>query len=207
MRFVHPGSGKFGFSEREIIAGNPLTCFGAPGSNPPSAFESFGYFLILDTEVPTHDPISQAVREIFPEKKGGDWLQKWDVYPLGPDVAAKNLEQARLARDAYVNEARMSANFSAFPHAGKAFACDRLSRSDIDGINGYVALHGAFPPGWPGGWKAVDNTYLTMPDVAAWRDFYGAMVATGSGNFAKAQALKARIASATTQAELDAIVW
>lgn len=86
-------------------------------------------------------------------------------------------------------------------------SCDQLSRSDIDGVNGYVALNGALPPSWPGAWKAVDNTLLTISDVAGWGAFYGSMVATGSANFAHSQTLKAALAAATTAAEIAAIVW
>lgn len=70
--------------------------------------------------------------------------------------------------------ARNAANFSTFPHAGKAIACDQLSRSDIDGTNGFVSLYGALPPDWPGGWKAVDNTYVPISSVADWEAFTAA---------------------------------
>lgn len=106
-----------------------------------------------------------------------------------------------------INSARLKANFTSFTHAGKAVACDELSRSDIDGTNGYVSLNGAMPPGWPGGWKAVDNTYIPIATVADWKAFYLSLFAAGNANFAKAQSLKATLASATTAAQISAIVW
>lgn len=117
------------------------------------------------------------------------------------------LEDLRAAKNVEINVARASANTSTFAHGGKTFSCDQLSRSDIDGVNGYVALYGALPPGFPGAWKAVDNTYLPIADVEAWKVFYTAMVAQGAANFAHAQELKAQLAAATTPEAVAAIVW
>lgn len=113
----------------------------------------------------------------------------------------------KIAKNDEINAARWAANTGTFGHAGKVIACDQLSRSDIDGVNGYVALYGALPPGWPGGWKAADNTILVIADVAAWKAFYSSMVAAGNANFAYSQTLKASLASATTEAQVAAIKW
>lgn len=130
----------------------------------------------------------------------------------GTDFEAVPMDAALLlalqtAKNTEINEARWKANTSTFEHAGKLIACDQLSRSDIDGVNGYVALYGALPPGWPGGWKAADNTILVIADVAAWKAFYSSMVAAGNANFAYSQTLKASLASATTEAQVAAIKW
>lgn len=129
----------------------------------------------------------------------------WDGETLAPP--AVDLQALKISKNDEINAARFSANFSAFPYAGKLIACDTLSRSDIDGINGYVSLNSALPPGWPGGWKATDNSILIIGDVATWKAFYGAMIAAGSANFAHAQALKAALIAATTAEEIAAIVW
>ena len=92
-------------------------------------------------------------------------------------------------------------------HGGAVFACDELSRSDIDGITAFVRLYGAMPLAWPGAWKAKDNSFFPITTVAAWKAFVASMVAQGSANFAKAQALKARLEEATTGAQVAAIVW
>lgn len=125
--------------------------------------------------------------------QGGNW-----VVDLGRLKASKNTE---------INAARLSANRSTFTHADKVFACDELSRSDIDGANGMISNLGALPPGWPGGWKAVDNTYLPITTVAEWKAFYSSMFAAGAANFARAQTLKGTLAAATTAAQVAAIVW
>jgi hypothetical protein len=121
--------------------------------------------------------------------------------------AAIDLPALKSAKNAEINAARLRANFGSFTYSGKTFATDQLSRSDIDGINGYVALYGALPAGWPGAWKAIDNSFLPIPDVAAWKAFYSAMVAAGNANFAKAQTLKAALQAASTPEAVAAVVW
>lgn len=117
------------------------------------------------------------------------------------------LADLKTAKNTEINAWRLKANRSTFTHAGKLFACDELSRSDIDGANGMIANLGAMPPGWPGGWKAVDNTVLPIATVADWKAFYGSMFASGNANFVRAQDLKTALAAATTAAQVAAIVW
>jgi hypothetical protein len=129
----------------------------------------------------------------------------WDGSKFTPP--AVDLVALKAAKNAEINAARLAANFTSFTHAGKAIACDQLSRSDIDGTNGFVGLYGTLPPGWPGGWKAVDTTYVPISSVDGWKAFYSSMFAAGNANFAKAQALKTQLEAATTAAEVQAIVW
>ena len=136
------------------------------------------------------------------------WIERWNVAKqLADTPPVVSLAQAKEEKNAQINAARAAANLGTFPHGGKSFACDALSRSDIDGINGYVALNSVYPPGFLGAWKAIDNSYYPLPDIAAWKAFYGSMVATGSENFAHSQQLKATLASATTLEQVAAIVW
>lgn len=120
-------------------------------------------------------------------------------------VDGRTLEDLKAAKNAAINAARLRANQSHFTFAGKQIATDPLSRSDIDGAHGIIVATGALPPGWPGGWKAMDNTICQIPDVPTWLAFYGAMVAQCTANFAHAQALKAQLAAATTPAEVEAV--
>jgi len=120
---------------------------------------------------------------------------------------AYTLAGAQATKNTQLNAARLAANTSTFTIGSQAFACDDLSRSDIDGVNGYVALFAALPPSWPGYWKAVDNTQYTIATVADWKTFYAAMVSAGNTNFAKSQTLKAQVAAATTIAQVNAIHW
>lgn len=129
----------------------------------------------------------------------------WDGENYSP--AAVDLAPLKAAKNAEINAARLAANFSTFTHAGKAIACDQLSRSDIDGTNGFVSLYGTLPPSWPGGWKAVDNSYVSIASVADWKAFYASMFAAGNANFAHAQALKTQLDAAATVEEVAAIAW
>lgn len=119
-----------------------------------------------------------------------------------PDLVA-----LKAAKAEEINAARLAATYSTFTYEGKTISCDQLSRSDIDGVNGYVALNASLPPSWPGAWKAVDNTYVTISDVTAWGAFYASMVAAGTTNFAHSQALKSTLAAATTAEDISAVVW
>lgn len=139
-----------------------------------------------------------------PDEVEPGWL--WDGESFTPPPAPP-LADLKAAKNAEINAARLAANFSTFQHAGKAIACDQLSRSDIDGTNGFVSLYGALPPGWFGGWKAVDNTYVPIASVADWKAFYASMFAAGNAHFAKAQNLKQQLDAATTAEEVAAIAW
>lgn len=130
-----------------------------------------------------------------------------DGFPALVAPAAPTLADLKAAKNTEINARRLKANRGTFSHAGKIFACDELSRSDIDGANGMIANLGSMPPGWPGGWKAVDNTVLRIATVADWKAFYGSMFASGNTNFIHAQDLKTALAAATTAAQVAAIVW
>ena len=132
----------------------------------------------------------------------GDVQSAAGFTPPAPDIAA-----LKLAKNDELNAAWQAANTSTFTHAGKIFGCDALSRGNIDGANGIVSLLNALPPGWPGVWKAEDNTYLPITTVGEWSAFYGAMFAAGGANFAHAQQLKQQLEAAATAAEIEAVKW
>ena len=185
----------------QIIAAHPLTLFPTPFAPPD------GYAPLADLAPPAHDPDTQRLEPLAPVKVGSVWEPRWQVVNRPAQTVAEELAAAKEAKNAEINAARLAANTSTFAHAGKVFACDQLSRSDIDGTNGFVTLYGALPPGWPGGWKAVDNTYLPINDVAAWKAFYTSMFSAGAANFAKSQALKASVDAATTLAQVRGVAW
>jgi hypothetical protein len=118
-----------------------------------------------------------------------------------------DLTGAKAAKNVSINMARLEANHSHFMFLGKKIAADQLSRSDIDAVHGIVVLTNEMPDGWPGAWKTMDNSYVLLPDKLTWTLFYKAMVGQGSSNFAHSQVLKARLATARTIEEVDAIVW
>ena len=63
------------------------------------------------------------------------------------------------------------------------------------------------PTGWAGAWKAIDNTFVPVPDVETWRQFYTALAAHDQANFIYSQALKALADQATTEEQATAIHW
>lgn len=173
--------------------------------------EEAGLYSVAQTSAPSVSVTQVAVHHVA--LIDGVWTQQWEVVDRYATQAEADaalaiaLVDAKAAKNNEINAARLQANRSEFAYDGKQFACDELSRGDIDGVNGYVALMGDLPPSWPGGWKAVDNTYLPIATVDDWKSFYTAMVAAGNANFAHAQALKTTLAAATTVAEVAAIVW
>lgn len=122
-------------------------------------------------------------------------------------VDLRTFEQRKAAKNGQINAWRLAANRGTFTFGGHPISADELSRSDIDGVNGEVGNSGQLPADFPGAWKAADNSYVPILNVAAWKALYAAMVAQGMANFAISETLKAALSSATTDADLDAIVW
>jgi hypothetical protein len=154
----------------------------------------------------TQTPPPSVGSGFFAKFEEGAW-QTMAEPPAPPEPTPPTLAELKASKNTEINVARLTANRSTFAHAGKVFSCDELSRGDIESTNGFISLNGILPPGWPGGWKAVDNTYTAIVDIAAWKSFYASMFSSGMTNFAHAQTLKAQLAAATTANEVAAIVW
>lgn len=105
-----------------------------------------------------------------------------------------------------INAARQVADLGTFEFDGLQISRDEASQRAIAAVNGEVALTGSLPRGWPGGWKAVDNTLATINCLAHWEAFYSAFVAAGTANHQRAQELKAQCAEAGPEA-LALITW
>lgn len=152
--------------------------------------------------IPTPYSDAQAIakaRSIFIASKWSNVTFEW--------IDPRSLLDFKAIKNSYINNSRLIANQGYFTFTGKQIAVDSLSRSDIDATNGVVTLTNEMPDGWLGAWKAADNSYVIILDVATWTLFYKAMVGQGSINFAHAQNLKAQLAKATTIAEVEAIKW
>ncbi|MFZ6644413.1 DUF4376 domain-containing protein [Undibacterium sp. TJN25] len=117
------------------------------------------------------------------------------------------LADAKAAKNAEINIWREAANNSSFQFEGKAFSADALSFKDIMSFNGAVLLCGDIPPGWIGQWKAVDNSFIPIPDRATWTAFYLAMINQGQGNFLHSEELKETLANAATLQQIADIAW
>jgi len=141
---------------------------------------------------------------------GGVWTPIWNIRDKTPDELAYEAWQLSVAKDAknkQINKWREEANLTSFPFAGKQIACDSLSYRDIMSIAVYVLMFGDFEPGFPGVWKAMDNTYVPLATTNDFKAMYDAMVAQGTANFNHSQELKAQVAAATKTNQLDSIVW
>ena len=162
---------------------------------------------IVPTTVPAFDPRSHWLREIEPKFINSICTQQWQVLDLPAEQAQTNFATTKHNKRLQINDWRAQANQTSFTYAGKQIESDALSRSDIDGVMGSIALTGDFPAGFPNAWKALDNTYVAIPTVQSFKDMYSAMTLQGTINFGKAQQLKAELAAATTLAEIDAVIW
>lgn len=190
------------FSEYDIRAAFQDTSFPTP-FQPPE-----GYAELTPAEQPTYDPVTHFLREGAPAVDAdGRWTRTWEVIARDQSDVDRSIAEARREKNAEINSKRLEANRSSFEHQGKLFACDELSRSDIDGVTSFVSLSGSLPPGWPGAWKAIDNSFHPIASVDDWKAFVASMVAAGNANFAKAQALKAQLSAAVTYDEIKAIKW
>lgn len=168
----------------------------------------------VQTTVPVFDPETQVATQGAPVQVDGKWVQTWVVTDLHPDEIADRtaykagkLAEAKVKKNSAINHWREQANYSVFPHAGKMIACDLLSRSDIDAVASHINLFGTFPDGFPMGWKTKDETYIPLPDIPAFKAMFRSMTAQGTANFNKSQQLKAVLAAAITEDEVNAITW
>lgn len=161
-------------------------------------------------------PIPSPFQRVAPaaasfNEASGRWERGWDLVALPLDQQQHVLDLEKSRKEQEIDIWRLRANESSFPHLGKNFSCDRLARGDIDWVNGHVAVHGTLPPGFPGGWKALDGTYIPIADVAAWNAFYLSIGVAGHIHYARSTELKAQVAAitdpATAVAQLAAIVW
>lgn len=150
-----------------------------------------------------HILVSEAQRLAWVDFRANAARDSLELLP----PAVPNLATLKAEKNAEINIWRGTANLSVFPHAGKEIACDTLSRSDIDAVANHIALFGTFPAGFPGGWKATDNTMIPLADVDAFRAMYASMTAQGTANFNHAQSLKQKLALASTPEEVAAIAW
>lgn len=159
------------------------------------------------TNLPS-DPRQAGTTQGFYELlKGHDPFVGNTIADAAEDSSDITLDAVKATKIFEINTARLKANTTSFTYLDKQIACDALSRSDIDGVNGYVSLMGTFPSGWVGKWKAVDNTYVDITTTDDWKAFYSAMVNQGQSNFLYSQGLKQKVADATTADEVSAVYW
>ena len=167
------------------VGGLPSASSSQLRDNPPEGIISV-YTGVQNIEVPKH----HKVIDLQPEYIDDTWWARHEVVSLSKEEIDAILEEARTECNSRINEWREIANYSYFIFRGKRIACDRLSRSDIDGTGLFVATNGKLPDIWLGGWKAIDNTYVQITTTQDWHEFLAALYDQGQENFQHAQALK-----------------
>lgn len=199
-----------GLPEREIFNGAIVwddTHYCSVTALTPEEIEYFRVVPLLETQPPSHNKTTHSCTREGVEFVDSQWQYKWVINPLPEETILENLNRSKVIKNAQINMWRAQANQTTFTHLGKQIACDQLSRSDIDAVAGSVSLTGTFPQGFPNAWKAVDNTYIMIPDIAAFKAMYASMTLQGTINFGRSQTLKATLNAATTIEEVEAIVW
>lgn len=167
---------------------------------------SFTINTISNIEEISNYYVDTSTQKLAPKPQRPSLHHEFD-YTTHTWVDARKIEDVKLVKIQYINEQRLLANQTSFTFNGKEVATDPLSRSDIDGVNGEVALTNQLPVTFPNIWKAMDNTYINIPDVATWTSFYKAMVSRGTENFIHAQELKLAVEQASTIQEVENITW
>ena len=200
--YINTTTNEYPVSEQDIKAAFPNVSFATPFAPP----EEYQY--VFPAPVPNYNGNTHRAVQGEPELTVlGKWQQVWEISPLEEELVAAALASAKITKNAQINKWRAEANQTYFTHGGKQIACDALSRSDIDAVAGSVSLNGTFPVGFPGAWKAVDNSYVMLPDVAAFKSMYASMTLQGTINFGQSQTLKATLAAATTIEQVNAVAW
>lgn len=134
------------------------------------------------------------------------------VYADSPFIAGyvvndgtQTLDAMKARKRAEITQARLTADSDYFVYNGKA-----IRTADKDMFDLLIAdsrMSKGLPANWPGGWKAVDDTYVPITSIAEWDAFFVAMYDTGVANFRRSQQLKTMLAEATTPEEVAAIKW
>ncbi len=186
------------------------------------------HFIIVSQETIVLMGFSKYIPEIgpaprFPEPmKGCTYVeldQPFNRINNSPSVIAKwennnivweetaTLEEVKLQKNAEITAAKIAANGGRFIYMGEEILVDEASFREMQSTCAWVAMTQSMPNNWPGGWKTVSNTYVPIPNVPGWVEFYGTMVQSGLANFNRSQQLKLAIAAASTHEELLLINW
>ena len=205
--FYEPKTDKVYTTLDEFRLAHPNTSFG--DLTDVAHRNSVGlYELSVETQPHNRHYQELVLDRVDPTPQGG-YLAVYVVKKrdMAPEQEAVALETVRAEQKRAIDDAWVAANLGSFMFRDKVITCDTLDRQNIEGTTSYLNSHGTFPPGWPGGWKTDDNSYVEITTPQDWKDFIAAMVTQGMTNFAKAQALKQTLAEATTFESVLAVKW
>lgn len=163
------------------------------GPNLPHPFGDFEYVQLLGEPLSTPAPTPTSVPRVVEQQ--AVWVEEGNL------PVAKALAKAR------ISAAYLLANKTSFTFQGKEIQADEHAMTQINRTDAGIQRRGALRSDWPGAWKALDNSYIPIPDVATWGAMMDALETQGLVNFLKAQALKNSIDAAETIEEIQAISW
>jgi Domain of unknown function (DUF4376) len=156
------------------------------------------YYDIQTDEVRTYDDGALARRE---DRRGAGY--RWS---LGQWIDERSLDLAKAQKWNYIKRACTTAEFGTFTVSGYEFDCDHDSQTRI--ASAFQSAMDARTNGEPFSiaWTLADNTDVTLSRaqvIAVGR----ALQVHVNGLHDRCRQLRQQINSATTKAELDAIVW
>lgn len=122
-------------------------------------------------------------------------------------VETATLDQLKEAKQAEITRARIATDSDRFVYQGLSIRTADKDMFDMLIADARISKGQGMPPNWPGGWKAIENSYVLISTVAEWNTFFIAMYDAGINNFNHSQQLKARISAATTPEQVAAISW
>lgn len=123
-------------------------------------------------------------------------------YTTGQWVYGRDLDEAKALKWAEIKAARFAAEYGGFEWGGSPFDSDSVSQQRLSGAVQLAQMDSGFSIAW----TLADDTVRTLNQV----EMISVGVALGihvQTGFAKGQALRAQIDAATTQAEVQAVVW
>jgi hypothetical protein len=176
---------------------------------------SLGYDFVELADPPSYDSSShKIVKAGRTPVSGNTFAQGWDIVPLSSEELdarteelAQRLAQAKASKRADITQAAIRADLDSFEFGGKRIAVDDASMRRIAAVSMTVALLGEFPEGWPGRWRAMDNTAVEIPDVDTWKAFIRAMAKQGAANFARQMDIKSQVEASTSLSQVEQINW
>lgn len=124
-------------------------------------------------------------------------------------VETATLDQLKQSKRQEITNCRIAADNDHFVYQDKMIRTADKDMFDLLVADARInkCTGGQMPPNWPGGWKAMDNTYLPISTPDAWNAFFIAAYDAGIANFTKSQSLKQQLDAAQTPADVAAIHW
>lgn len=124
-------------------------------------------------------------------------------------IETASIEELKSRKRLEITNARIAQDADHFVYMGKEIRTADKDMFDLLVADARIAkcIDTEMPPNWPGGWKAIDNSYLPISTKAAWNAFFIAAYDRGILNFLHSQELKRQLDDAVTAEEISAIKW